>query len=399
MKMTTAMKMILGSFAVCLALNALADDPTIGQVTVKQRWPWSRLVDIDYVLSCDPTQKVDIAISAYNGSTALMLPTESLSGDLYGISEGAHRIVFDPTKTAYTNSEVMTKFRVAIAQNPVPVYMIVDLTKSAGAGGQIEYIYPGDARLETYGRFTNVWFGVTNDSVYATDKFVLRRVSAGSYGMGDNVNIPVTLTKDFYVSVFELTETQWFKIMGSGSMSTKPKVNVSYDDIRGSTNNMPVINWYTTGSTVGATNFMGVLRSRTIMSTFDLPTEAQWEYVCRAGTTTYFSDGITGSSTNQLNDLGWWNGNCVSLQLVGQKMANNWGLYDTHGNAIEWSLDWEGTRVGGSDPAGAVSGIGRVTRGGSWRNPATSCRSSGRSLSGVSGRTDFIGFRVVRNLP
>ena len=139
-----------------LALNALAAEPTISDVVVRQRWPWSKLVDIDYVLTADPTQRVDVAVNAYNGSVSLALPTESLSGDLYNISEGLHRIVWDPTVTSYTNNVVLTKFRVGLVQTPVPVYMIVELTKNAATDAQIEYIYPSDARLETNGRFTNV---------------------------------------------------------------------------------------------------------------------------------------------------------------------------------------------------------------------------------------------------
>ena len=79
MKMTTAMKMGLGSFAVCFALGALAADPAISDVTVRQRWPWSRLVDIDYVLS-GATQNVDIAVSGFNGANPLSLTEPSLKG-------------------------------------------------------------------------------------------------------------------------------------------------------------------------------------------------------------------------------------------------------------------------------------------------------------------------------
>ncbi|MDD4103227.1 MAG: hypothetical protein PHU80_11440, partial [Kiritimatiellae bacterium] len=229
--MKTAVKMVLGSLTACLALGAVADDATISRVTVQQRWPWSRLVDIDYVLTCDSTQSVDMAVGAHDGDTPLTLPAGSLAGDLNGVTRGAHRIVFDPTKTAYTNSEVLTKFSVTLTPTTSPVYMIVDLTKAAGADGQIEYIYPSDARLETYGRFTNVWFGVTNDSVYATDKLVLRRVHAGAFKMGDSVppTLSTTLTKEFYAGVFEVTEAQWQRIMtGTGGTSLLAKTWVSY---------------------------------------------------------------------------------------------------------------------------------------------------------------------------
>ena len=129
MKMKTAMKMVLGSLAVCLAFGAAAADPTISDVTVRQRWPWSRLVDIDYMLTGDPTQRVAVTVKAFNGSERLNLPETSLSGDLYSVSQGTRRIVWDPMKTVYTN-QTLTQFRVDLAPTNPPVYMIVDLTKN-----------------------------------------------------------------------------------------------------------------------------------------------------------------------------------------------------------------------------------------------------------------------------
>lgn len=402
MKIITAMNMAIAILVGGFVLGAWAEGLTVSDVTVRQRWPWSRLVDIDYMLTGDPTQRADVSVTAFNGSETLSLPDTSLSGDLYSVAQGTRRIVWDPMKTAYTN-QTLTQFRVDLTPTNPPVYMIVDLTKSAGADGQIEYVYPGDARLETYGRFTNVWFGVTNESVYATDKIVLRRVSAGTFNMGEGAGVTVTLTKDFYVGVFEVTAVQWDRVMNNNSTSGKlPKNNVSYDDIRGSTNDMPRIDWYTTGSAVSPTNFIGRLRVKTGLGTFDLPTEAQWEYLCRAGTTSYYSDGVSTSSsdTNILNRLGWWSGNSGTVaHEVGGKEANGWGLYDTHGNLFEFCLDWSGTIIGVSDPTGPVSGSNRGRRGGSgWNNAASSAsairNSNIPSYVGVNN-----GFRMVRTLP
>jgi hypothetical protein len=233
-------------------------------VVVRQRWPWSRLVNIDYVLSSDATQSVDVAIAAHDGSAALTLPTDSLSGDLCSVAPGAGRIVWDPAKSAYTNA-ILTRFRVTLTPTVSPIYLILDLTKAAGEDGQIEYVYPGDARLETCGRWTNVWFGVTNDSVYATTKLVLRRIHAGGFGMGDNANIATTLTREFYAGVFQVTQRQWELINGNkpsyfnnaAYYATRPVEQVSYDTLRGSTNGTPKINWPITGSAVSSSSFMG----------------------------------------------------------------------------------------------------------------------------------------------
>jgi len=402
MKTTIMMKTVAGSFAACLALGAAAAD--ISGVTVRQRWPWSRLVDIDYVL-CDATQAVDVAVTAYNGSTPLTLPDGSLSGDRHNVSaDGTHRIVFDPTVTAYTNLEVLAKFKVSLTPTAVPLYMIVDLTKSAGADGQIEYVYPGDARLVTDGRYTNVWFDVTNDAAYATTKLVLRRVRAGAFNMGPSVPpiSSVTLTKGFYVGIFELTFSQNYHITGSGSDTVYPAVGVSYDTIRGATNGVPAIDYPTTGPAVSPSSIVGQLRAKTGLQGFDLPTEAQWEYTSRAGTATYYNDeSSTSANTNVLDRLAWWlnNSNGKQIQKVGGKEANNWGLYDTLGNTWEWCLNW-GPTGSGTDPTGPTTGTRRYMRGGCADSDFTLCRPSSwinyfKSSEGAS----RIGFRVVLNLP
>ncbi|MDD4623349.1 MAG: hypothetical protein PHG71_08955, partial [Kiritimatiellae bacterium] len=100
--------MAMGVLTACFALNALAAE--ISHVTVRQRWPWSRLVDIDYVIA-DAPQAVDIAVSASNGGQPLVMLANGLSGDLYNVSgQGARRIIWDPTQSQYTNEEVLSQF-------------------------------------------------------------------------------------------------------------------------------------------------------------------------------------------------------------------------------------------------------------------------------------------------
>ena len=407
--MAKAIRVAVAGLAGCLALSALAESPAVSDVVVRQRWPWSRLVDISYVLDCEDTQKVDVAVAGYSGTTPLDLPLKSLSGKLYDVSRGEHRMVWDPAKTAYTNGP-LTRFNVTITPTPVPVYMIVDLTNAAGTSAHVEYVYPGDPRLETYGRWTNVWFGVTNSAAYKTDKLVLRRVPAGAFTMGEEdkptLTKAVTLTQACYAGVFELTEVQWHRIMGTDpSALVVPKVSVSYDRIRGATAAAPPVNWYTTGTYASPTSFVGLLRAKTGFGDFDLPTEAQWQYLCRAGTTSYYSDGVSASAaeTNILNELGWWAGNNGgnARHPVGERAPNAWGLFDTHGNVWEFCLDWYASSLGtlpATDPAGPVSGTARVACGGSGGLSASACRSACRGSCAPSAADTAIGFRVVRSL-
>ena len=123
---------------------------------------------------------------------------------------------------------------------------------------------------------------------------------------------------------------------------------------------------------------------------YTLPTEAQWEYACRAGT--------TGDYAGSLDAMGWYNQNSGNTtHPVGQKQPNAWGLYDMHGNVWQWCLDWYGNYPGGSmtDPTGPASGPYRVIRGGGWNNPADYCRSADRGAEAPGNRSSNLGFRLA----
>jgi formylglycine-generating enzyme required for sulfatase activity len=129
---------------------------------------------------------------------------------------------------------------------------------------------------------------------------------------------------------------------------------------------------------------------------YRLPTEAEWEYGCRAGTTTVFS---FGDDESKLGEYGWYNSNSSNTtHPVGEKKPNGWGLYDVHGNVFEWCQDWRGDYPGGSvtDPQGAATGSYRVRRGGYWYSGAGYCRSEYRNDFDEPGsRSDGVGFRPV----
>ena len=135
---------------------------------------------------------------------------------------------------------------------------------------------------------------------------------------------------------------------------------------------------------------------------FDLPTEAQWEYACRAGTNTALNNGKNltkevGACPN-LDEVGWYgNSSGKTNHEVGKKKPNAWGIYDMHGNVWEWCRDWYGKypKDDVTDPTGAYSGSFRVLRGGSWYFSARDCRSANRRIDNPDIRSDYLGFRLA----
>ena len=229
---------------------------------------------------------------------------------------------------------------------------------------------------------------------HKTTKLVLRRIEAGTFNMCNQTN--VTLTRPFFIGVFEVTSAQYAQVMGvSGSDNALPKANINYNDIRGSSD-------WPNSSEVGDGSFIGRLRARTGLQTIDIPTEAQWEYSCRAGTTNDFNNGTDldldpfGEDEN-LNRLGWYEGNSEEREPseVGLLQPNAWGLYDMHGNVSEWCLDFYAeTLTGGNDPKGSTSGS-RVIRGGSYQDGAKTCTASSRKNSSASMSLEYCGFRIA----
>ncbi len=427
------------------ALPAAAD-ASISDVVARQRWPWQRYVDIDYVLTCDPSERMDIALTAKDGNATLTLPAESLTGDLFHVAPGPRRIVWDPLQTEYTNNLMLTQFSVTLTPYRVPLYMIVDLTLAKGADGQIEYVREDDLRAGIWGAWaenpvTNngtvvssvIWTGVATNEIYQTDKLVLRRIQAGDFNM--NGTVQTAVTRGFYAGVFEVTQRQWEHVMKGTPPSwfsnvthaaARPLENRSYDDIRGATNSVPAINWPATGLDVAPGSFLAVLREKTGITDFDLPTEAQWEYACRAGTTTVYHDGDPDAGISGANAISnvWmdvlgryaWNGGLLDngsepardctpergTAVCGSYRPNAWGLYDTHGNVYEWCLDWYAYALeGGNDPDGpdAPTDNKRITRGGRWSEAAQYCRPAYRYNNAYpNSRAKNIGFRLVRHL-
>ena len=231
---------------------------------------------------------------------------------------------------------------------------------------------------------------------HKTTKLVLRRIEPGTFRMCNEVQ--VTLTRPFFIGVFEVTQKQYELVTGAtpafNTGDMLPVESVSWNDIRGD------CNWPTDVSVV-SNSFMGLLRARTGLA-FDLPTEAQWEYACRAGTTGDFN-----VPDQSLSNLGRYAGNGADgrggreydymTTIVGSYLPNAWGLYDMHGNVEEWCLDYPSSfnDIASTDPVGDEIGSWREVRGGRYDSAAANCSASHRENLDPLLPNDYDGFRVI----
>ena len=295
----------------------------------------------------------------------------------------------------------------------------VDTGKMKTINDAVPYIVinlSGGANMASYPvRFSDKGPNI-DDNTCRTTELWLRRIMPGTFTMGspatelgrlpNETRHSVTISRPFYIGVFEITQRQYYLVTGlrpscyGGDL--RPVERVSYDDIRGV---LVGANWPLHGQ-VDSDSFLGKIRARTALS-FDLPTEAQWEYACRAGTTTALNNGKDLKNVLQdaaMAEVGRYSYNWTEGKggysdfhtTVGSYRANTWGLYDMHGNVYEWCLDWYGNYATGtvSNPKGCVSGVGRVLRGGIFNDDARGCRSSCRFYYYPAIRYGFIGFRL-----
>ena len=366
------------------AAVSLAATPTITGVTAQQRYPWNGKVDISYTVTGDiaAEAKQRAVLTSFKATATDMVANKTytatkLSGDR-ALTAGTHKFVWDLDAEGLSFKSSNVVFNVSCETTPA-TYCVIDLSAGANATS-----YP-----VTY--LASPPSGGFNVDAYKTTKLVLKRLEAGTFKMQGSTN--VTLTKPFFCGMFEVTQKQYSLVTGSNPASeggTYPVYFVTYNMIRGSSNGAK----WPSSSAVDSSSFMGKLRSRTGFD-FDLPTEAQWEYACRAGTTTTY---YWGNSMN--GDYVWYKSNSNgSTHPVGSKTPNAWGLYDMSGNVWESCLDrYSDTLSYGTDPKGSSSGSTRVIRGGRWVDEAKNCTSSARLDSLPDYHYYDYGFRLVRTL-
>jgi formylglycine-generating enzyme required for sulfatase activity len=225
-------------------------------------------------------------------------------------------------------------------------------------------------------------------------KFTL--IPAGEFMMGSEDHKgfkpvhKVKINNPFFLGTYPVTQAEWKAVMGSNPSKFKgddlPVEKVSWDDVQ---------------------EFIKKLNEKEAANKYRLPSEAEWEYACRAGTTTRYS---FGDSESKLGDYAWHCGVCIGIMNfikskaypVGQKLPNPWGLYDMHGNVWEWVQDCGHDSYNGAPTDGSAwesgDGANRVARGGSWYHLAKYCRSAFRRSIDPSARDYLLGFRLLQEV-
>ncbi len=227
----------------------------------------------------------------------------------------------------------------------------------------------------------------------------------------------VRITMPFYLGMYQVTQAEYERVMGTNPSWFSPGGGGS-DRVSGlDTSRFPVESVSWNDAVEFCRKLSALPAERSAGREYRLPTEAEWEYACRAGTTTRYS---FGDDASQLGEYAWYSGNSDRgthrvwqmwanlwglhdfdgrTHRVGQKRANPWGLYDMHGNVWEWCADWfDGKYYANSpvdDPQGPASGSHRVSRGGSWSFPAAECRSADRYRYTPGPCSLHFGFRLV----
>ena len=414
---------ILASIA--LAAACAANAVTVSSVTARQRWPWSAMMEIDFTLedTSAPTANYLLQVTAtYAQGTESVVAKTFVNEPVF--TNGTHRLVWNLGRDL--PNVKATDFTVTVTATPY----------AESTGSYLVFDLSGGSKAKSYPH----WYTSTPPEVLPntaqackTTEMWFRRVPAGTITQGNGESgtansLPahqVTISGDYYVAIFETTQQQWYQIFGEwkGSWSNEQWRAARPVEKIDKTNDMPNNgairgNWSAynaqTSTNVTSDSFVGFLRSKTGFGRIDLPTEAQWEYACRAGTTgARYSDkpiaelARCGATDDSKTLAPYANGTTNGTAVVGSYAPNPWGLYDMYGNVLELCLDrWEQTPAdmapySGIDPVGSVTADNnnaRVCRGGYY-----SASAAGNVFNSYYRRkfeyySSWLGFRLVINL-
>lgn len=408
MKTPGRKKALLSALAILVAVGTYASS-VVKVERVAQRYPWNGLVDIDYTVEgvLDPAYyslKMSVSSGAWTNELTSFLGTSP------AVSNGRYRVTWNAAADGVVLSATNAVFSADLIHHPIVSdgdYMIVDI--SAGINAEIwpvTYISGVDNPDERF-----------NTDEYKTTKLVFRKVKAGSFWMGStddetsafyddeavvsgsNSESPrhfVKLTKDYFLQIFELTAQQYILMTGTNSvynqqyyptLMTIPVCGLSKITTRES--------GFPTAALNQRAQCAGLART-----SFSLPTEAQWEYAARAGTTTRY---FLGDDAANLADFAWYTDKVTTpswghhYQSVGMLVPNPWGFYDIYGNAGEHVLDDLGAYPSGDEenpvvnPCYINTSANIIRRGGlgTWGN-ASSNRSAARNYTTQKSMSDGV---------
>ena len=437
----------LAALAAVIAAMTQAAVPRVSNTQMTQAV--NRLVTITYELADGPAV-ITLDIETNVTGTAEWVSIgganiQQVTGDVWKkVETGSHTIQWRPDLSWPDHKIAAGGARAAItawALDNTPDYMVVDI--SAAAQPDTQTYYPAADFVP----------GGVSNSLYKTTTLLMRKIMAkdvewtmGSTTLETKRNAAredthqVTLTNNYYIGVYEVTQAQWDLVQPSrlapsyhnnaADRAMRPVEQVCYNEIRNAANSTTENTAHDWPNDPNPSSFLGKLRTKTGIDDFDLPSEAQWEFAARAGNgDTKWGDGsgiLNADKDENLDLLGRYERDGGKVQngtsyaypeqscgatngtaIVGSYAPNAWGIYDMHGNVWEWCLDWYAddiTAHGGKvniDPAtpantlSGASGANRVIRGGSWNIAAGDCRPAYRSNRAPSNRYIYYGFRVA----
>ena len=445
-------KLIMVASVATTTTTLVAAVPEVSGVTMTQAI--SRLVTINYTLADAPAViTLDVQTNANTSAGADDPGWTSIGGEAVCNAEGD---VWKKVGTSGTFSGTITwrpdiswpdhkianggarAVVTAWALDNTPDYMAVDISAAAQPNTQTYYpsadFVPG---------------GVIANTAYRTTKLLMRKIMAkgvewtmGSTKLEEQRNASredthqVVLTNNYYIGVFPVTQSQWGLIQANNvapshfanpeDRAMRPVEKVCYNEIRNAANSKTENTAYNWPAAPNPGSFLGILRTRSGIDSFDLPSEAQWEFAARAGNgSPYWGDGS--AILNVVNDAnlslqgrfpangGFVNGaepasTCRATNgtaIVGTYRPNSWGIYDMFGNVWEWCLDWHEDNIlshggalninpsNGAKTLSGANGSQRERRGGSWSNEAQLARPAQRAGTASNNQVYNTGFRVV----